>query len=163
MSTVGNWRGPNIVKDRLVLYLDTNSPNSYKNGVFGTTWKDVSGSNYNGQLINGVAFNSDNGGYFSFDGTDDYISLGNVTVAPNLFPNTSGFTWEGWLKFSGYTGNYRNIWFGNASGGNSGFGIGLDDDSNQLYYEIYGTTGGRQLKYITTTSYLSSWNHWCCY
>ena len=57
MSTVGNWRGPSIVKDGLVLYLDAGSPNSYFNKT-STTWKDMSGSASNGTLINGPTYDS---------------------------------------------------------------------------------------------------------
>ena len=76
MSTVGNWRGPNIVKDGLVLYLDAGSPNSYINGISGTSWKDISGNSNNGTLVNGPTFDSENGGSIVFDGSNDYATLG---------------------------------------------------------------------------------------
>ena len=44
MSTVqGGWRGPNITKDGLLIYLDPSSPNSYYQLQGGTTLKDISG------------------------------------------------------------------------------------------------------------------------
>jgi hypothetical protein len=39
MSFNSGWRGPNIVKDGIVLYLDPGSPNSYYGS--GNTWKDI--------------------------------------------------------------------------------------------------------------------------
>jgi hypothetical protein len=67
------WRGPNIVRDGLVLYLDAGSPNSYQGS--GTTWKDISKVNQNnGTLVNGPTFSSANGGSIVFDGVDDYVS-----------------------------------------------------------------------------------------
>ena len=64
------WRGPDIVRDGLVLYLDAGSPNSYQGT--GTTWKDISKFyQNNGTLINGPTFNSGNGGSIVFDGVDD--------------------------------------------------------------------------------------------
>jgi hypothetical protein len=79
MSTVdGGWRGPNIVKDGLVLYLDAGSPNSYYGGT-GTVWKDMSGNGNNGTLTNGPTFNSANGGSIVFDGVDDYVNCGTST------------------------------------------------------------------------------------
>jgi len=76
------WRGPNIVRDGLVLYLDAGSPNSYQGS--GTTWKDISKVNQNnGTLINGPTFSSGNGGSIVFDGIDDYVDIPNNSV---LFP-----------------------------------------------------------------------------
>jgi hypothetical protein len=46
-------------------------------------WNDVSGNGNNGTLINGVGFNSfQNGGYLSFDGTDDYVINSNFNITP---------------------------------------------------------------------------------
>jgi len=39
-------------------------------------WNDVSGNNNSGSLVNGVGFNSyQNGGYLTFDGTDDVVNV----------------------------------------------------------------------------------------
>jgi hypothetical protein len=76
MSTAGNWRGPNIVKDGLVLYLDAGSPNSYYSLNSRTLWKDISGNGYNGTLTNGPAFSSNDGGSFNFDSTNQYVTIG---------------------------------------------------------------------------------------
>jgi hypothetical protein len=84
MSTVdGGWRGPNIVKDGLVLYLDAGSPNSYYGGT-GTVWKDMSGNGNNGTLINGPTFNSANGGSIVFDGTNDYCSIQDISISNQI-------------------------------------------------------------------------------
>ena len=73
------WRGPNIVRDGLVLYLDAGSPNSYQGT--GTTWKDISKVNQNnGTLINGPTFNSANGGSIVFDGVDDYVNIPSTSL-----------------------------------------------------------------------------------
>lgn len=75
MSTVnGSYRGPNIVKDGLVLYLDAVSPNSYSNKFNKLTWKDISGKSNNGLILNGPIYNNN---YFSFDGINDYVNCGN--------------------------------------------------------------------------------------
>jgi hypothetical protein len=97
MSTInGGWRGPNIVKDGLVLYLDAGSPNSYYDKS-STTWKDISGGSNNGTLTNGPTFNSANGGSIVFDGSNDYIlqntSLNtgqNITVSVWIYRNSTG-------------------------------------------------------------------------
>ena len=82
MSTTGNWRGPNIVKDGLVLYLDAGSPNSYYSQSGGIAWKDISGNGNNGVLTNGPTYSSSNGGSFIFDGTNDYSTI-NYTIPLN--------------------------------------------------------------------------------
>jgi hypothetical protein len=71
--------GPKIVTNGLVLALDAADRNSYPGS--GTTWRDISGNNYSGSLINGTSFNSSNGGVFSFDGVDDYLSLPNMNYS----------------------------------------------------------------------------------
>ena len=103
MSTVGNWRGPNIVKDSLVLYLDPGSPNSFFNKS-GTTIKDISGNNYTGSLVNGPTYNSSNGGSIGFDGTNDTINLGNI-----LNVGLNSWTMSCWVKFNTGSGTFGII------------------------------------------------------
>jgi hypothetical protein len=68
--------GPRIVTDGLVLSIDAADKNCYSGT--GTIWYDLSGNNYSGSLINGTSFINSNGGVFSFDGVDDYLSLPNM-------------------------------------------------------------------------------------
>jgi hypothetical protein len=76
--------GPSIVTQGLVLALDAADRNSYPGS--GTTWTDLSGNGRNGTLVNGVGYNSGNGGSLSFDGVNDYGTVSSVT------PNTGDFT-----------------------------------------------------------------------
>ena len=78
---------PRIVTDDLVLYLDSANTKSY--GGSGSTWTDVSGSGNNGTLTNGPTHTSGAGGYFTFDGTNDYVAVGNLGLSSN--------TLEGWI------------------------------------------------------------------
>jgi hypothetical protein len=73
MSAFG---GPNIVDNGLVLYLDAGNRKSYPGS--GTTWSDKSGFNNNGTLTNGPTFNTGSGGSIVFDGTDDFVNIGNI-------------------------------------------------------------------------------------
>lgn len=70
---MGFYRGPNIIRDGLVLYLDAANQKSYSGT--GTTWNDLSGRGNNGTLINGPAFSSGNNGSIVFDGVNDYIQV----------------------------------------------------------------------------------------
>ena len=57
---------PNIVSDKLVLYLDVANTRSYVSGS--TIWNDLTPDLNNGTLINGPTFNSANGGSLVFNG-----------------------------------------------------------------------------------------------
>ena len=94
MSTIGNWRGPNIVKNGLLLYLDAGSPNSYYDKT-SITWKDISGIGNDGTLISGSTYNSLNGGNIFLDGIDDAVSLN-----PSYFGGLSAGTIDIWVRAS---------------------------------------------------------------
>ena len=65
-------RGPKIITDGLILCLDAADKKSYSGS--GDTWYDRSGNGSNGTLVNGVGFDSANGGSLSFDGSNDYVN-----------------------------------------------------------------------------------------
>jgi hypothetical protein len=75
-ATKDKFLGQNIVTNGLVLNLDSANKDSYPGT--GTTWTNLSGGGYNGTLQNGPTFLFNvNGGIFSFDGTDDYVTTSN--------------------------------------------------------------------------------------
>jgi len=79
-ATKDKFLGQNIVTNGLTLYLDSANKDSYPGT--GTTWYDLSGNGYNGTLINGPSFLSNqNGGILDFDGVDDYTSLGSSAAS----------------------------------------------------------------------------------
>jgi len=73
-----------IVTDGLLLHLDAGFTPSYSRS--GTTWYDISGNDYNGELVNGPTYTSTNGGGIQGDGADDTIQIANV---PSLQPTDS--------------------------------------------------------------------------
>jgi hypothetical protein len=93
---------PSIVMNGLVLCLDAGNTKSYPGS--GTTWTDLSGNGNTGTLINmdGTNFSSSNGGYLTFDATNEYVT--------STFSTTSGqaVTYSGWL-YSTETVTYRNF------------------------------------------------------
>jgi hypothetical protein len=117
MSTVSNWRGPSIVKDGLVLYLDAGSPNSYYDKS-STTWKDISGGNNNGTLTNGPTYNADSGGNIVLDGTNDYV------IGDGINLTTQG-TLIVWFKTSVSQNNKYIIAMPWVSAGSNGFELSL--------------------------------------
>lgn len=113
---------PKPVLDGLVLYLDAANPKSYVSGS--TTWRDVSRGGNNGTLVNGVGYNSANGGSMVFDGVDDSVVIDNennlivstISVCCWVKPNTSSM------------GQYANVV--NKLTGNSENGWSLERSSN---------------------------------
>jgi len=93
---------PSIITDGLVLYLDAANPRSYPGA--GTTWTDLSGNGNNGTLVNGVGYNSDNGGSLVFDGSNDIVNL-NENID---FDITEPWSFSLWIS-PNFTGQWRHI------------------------------------------------------
>jgi hypothetical protein len=80
MATNYNYFG-NLVTSGLVLDLDAAKIDSYPGS--GTTWRDISGNNYSGSLINGPTFTGiGKQAAIVFDGTDDYVGVTNPITNP---------------------------------------------------------------------------------
>ena len=118
---------PKIVTDGLVMCLDAANRKSYPGT--GTTWLDRSGNGNNGTLVNGVGYNSGNGGSLTFDGVDDHVEINPIiltssyTITQTLIGGASSNT-HGYMPIGGGVfsngGNYRGyIWFYNTDGVNS--------------------------------------------
>jgi hypothetical protein len=79
-----------------VAYYDATNPKSYSGS--GNTVYDLSGNGRNGTLTNGVAFSSNNRGYFVFDGSNDYIDCSTI---PSTFWVDNSWCVAFWIKFDG--------------------------------------------------------------
>ncbi len=88
-----NYRS--IVTRGLVFQLEAGAPASYPET--GTSWFDLTTTTVSGSLNNGPTFSTSNGGYFSFDGTNDDVSIGSIL---NAYPFTVSFwasyPYSGW-------------------------------------------------------------------
>ena len=91
-----------IVTNGLVLNLDAAKKDSYPGT--GTSWRDISGNVNNGTLTNGPTFNSSNGGSIVFDGTNDYVTCGNLTVL-----QTTVGTISAWVYPTSGNNSYRGV------------------------------------------------------
>ena len=135
MSTVGSYRGPNIVTRGLVLHLDAASPNSYYSPNGGTVWKDVSGNGNNGTLVNGTTFSND---AFVFDGVDDHINCGDI-----LPSGSQNITISIWMyKFDAVVGDYI-LSKGTASDGTAGSTFYIVNGSTYVRFTATDTTPTR--------------------
>jgi hypothetical protein len=86
----------NIVTNGLVLALDAANQMSYISGS--TIWRDISGNNISGSLVNGPTFDSNNGGSIVFDGTNDYVNNIGNTDTFSFIQNTGIYTLSAWIK-----------------------------------------------------------------
>lgn len=82
----GRGKTSNVIASGLVLYLNANNSSSYPGS--GTLWNDLSGQGNHAVLTNGPVYNSDNGGSFLFDGTDDIAPIGSSNFPLVSSPST---------------------------------------------------------------------------
>lgn len=106
-----NYYQAPIVTDGLVFAVDAGNIVSYENGS--TTTYSLTGS-LSGSLTNGTSYNSENGGAWSFDGTDDSISVLDDAVLD--FTGSVNLTSEMWINFN----LYKDISIVNAKGDGGG-------------------------------------------
>lgn len=157
MSTVNaGWRGPNIVKEGLVLYLDAASGTSYSPYTSGNTWRDISGNGNNASFANGASYSTSNGGIIALDGTNDYIGL-NTFAIPN---NNGELTINMWMNVPSQPSNIASLF---ADGAQASSAIGylwcyIQAGNTNITYQ-YATSTSRDN--INMTNYmLGSYNTW---
>jgi len=143
MSAFG---GPNIIEDGLVLYLDAGNRKSYPGS--GTTWFDKSGRGNNGTLINGPTFNTGSLGSVVFDGTNDFVNLGDIFN----FEYTSIFTLSIIFKpplLNAYRPLISKRFFQTPFNGWE-FATGPIFDRTQLYFFLGAINDNQSLEVYTT-------------
>jgi hypothetical protein len=129
---MGFYRGPNVVTNGLVLNLDAANTKSYVSGS--TTWRNLSGNNYSGSLINGPTFSSANGGSIVFDGVDDYVLINSGSAVLNP---TTAITVASFFNITSFTSNYAPIVF--------------KQNNYEGFYEQYSLLlGGTQIYFVST-------------
>jgi hypothetical protein len=72
----------------------------------GSTLIDLSGNGNTGTLLNGVGYNSANGGSLFFDGVDDYVLAGPI---PFTGTSTASVSWGLWVRPSSTNGNIMSM------------------------------------------------------
>jgi hypothetical protein len=110
----------------------------------------LSGNGNTGTLVNGVGYNSANGGSLVFDGVNDYIN-GVHNTQTNI---TGDITVECWFRVT----NTRSDWvrvFGKGDGTNRTVGLWYHQSFNYFLYQRYGTSSMNAL-YSSAVS-LNSW------
>ncbi len=142
----------NIVTNGLVLHLDAGRAASY--GGDGTTWRDLSGQNNNGTLVNGVGFTVDDGGSLIFDGVNDYVQTNKLKVS-----DTKNFTVGVFVKPKETQISLANMIDYDHS--NGGFTIQQSGASTNYFSFAYQYSSVGPLYYESTPILLTAgqWNH----
>ena len=97
MATNYNYFG-NLVTNGLVLDLDAAKLASYPGS--GTVWRDISGNNYSGFLINGPTFTGiGKQAAIVFDGVNDYVSCSNISSS--IYQDITISSWVNFNVFDG--------------------------------------------------------------
>ncbi len=142
--------GAPIVTDGLVFTVDANNIVSYPKS--GTAVYNLTGS-VNGTLTNGPTFQLPQGGYWFFDGTDDYINFGNPGSLFN--PATSTMTMMGWIYVKN---NQSNILIGLQESGAGSLSLGTNSSGN-VRFICRPTAGSQGTIDSSATLSLNTWYH----
>ena len=133
-------------------YYDPGNVSSY---VSGTTLYDLSGNNRNATISNSPTYTSGTGGYFTFDGVNDYITSPNAYNAGN-----SAHTLEVWIRPTAVddclwsdTGTQTP----NASYHNAGGQIFQTGPVQTIISNLWTTPTGVQRAVNGASTYLNNW------
>jgi len=151
---------PNYVSGASVIY-DFGYSTSYPGS--GTTVYDVSGNGTNGTLVNSPTFSSGNGGYLSFNGTNQRVSYTgyyNSAFTVQMFwkQPAGDYPASGGKQYPGLAGQVNNngIILGIDTGWPNSSGI-----YGQWWYGADGATGGGV--YIDVSAGIDIRNNWVLY
>ena len=160
---MGIQYNPSIVTDGLVLCLDAANKRSYPGT--GTVWTDLAEDN-DLTLHNSPTFQTNNGGRFQFDGTDDYGQFSSLDITGG---NNYTFMFVVDVRVAPTTAYHYIL---DDSNGTTGFGIRLTTQP-ALQFFAYDSSGGsaaistrtaslslntiHHLTFIIRTSYLDSY------
>lgn len=115
-----------IIRDGLQLYVDFSNLRTYPesgNDVFDLTDND------NDMTISGPTFSTNNGGYFSFDGSNDLIYGAQASNPYNL---SKQITYDFWFRWTQDGGGDRNIIINKENT----FEVGVNDSEGYLQWAI---------------------------
>lgn len=143
--------GPKIEIDDLDFVLDAANPRSYPRN--GSNWKGLKRKN-NFALENSPSFNAANGGFFTFDGTDDYVSLGDLS---SQLSNVTEFSIGCWFYLSDVTLGSNGAILGRTTSGTSQLSIRFYNSK----LEIRSKNDRNNRGYIDTSTITSNnkWTH----
>lgn len=140
----------NTVTNGLVFAIDPANTKSYVGS--GTAWKDMVGR-VSGTLVNSPTFSSNNLGYFTFNGSNQYANFGDIDAL--TFTTATPFSTSFWFK-TGASGVRQVIskWGYNSQ-------PGWEISMNNGVIRKYLTTAGYGGRIVQTTSNFNdnAWHH----
>lgn len=142
-----------IVTSGLVLYLDAGNASSYPGS--GTTWTDLSVSGNNATLFNSPTFSSSNGGYFIFNGSNQY---GDLSI-PSLLPTGNEVTFCAWTY--GVILKQSNLFWANQSNGGRTINIHEPWVDGNVYWDCGGTSEANFDRiFVNQNPAYLGWHYW---
>lgn len=122
---------PQIPGDGIIWFMDAANYRCYTGSGFTASDINTVASKYAGSLKNGTAFSTEGGGCFVFDGTNDYITAGDV-----LDETTSDISLVCWGKLDSYNGHASGVnAFIHKFGANGNYRL-YSTNSGQINYQI---------------------------
>lgn len=153
-----------VAENGLVLNLDAGNSSSYPGS--GNTWFDLSSSNEDGVLKNGVSYASADGGSLSFDGNNDFVQFG--TSGGTLLNSLSELTLEVWFKADGTNNDRGLIRPDSNSDTDSGFSLrydasGFSGGGTRLIKASFGTEDNENASTtLESSSFIQTSGIWTC-
>jgi len=142
------------------IYNNTNLVGSWHlNEGTGTSAADTSGNGNDGTLTNGPTWvDGKYGKALSFDGGDNYVSVGDKDILDFGTENFSVSFWTKWTTTVGYRGIVSK-WDG--QGNHNGWDIGCQDGSGQMHWNILSTNYPSGVDQISTQQTFNDdqWHH----
>jgi len=137
---------PSITTSDLILNLDAGDLTSYSGS--GPTWYDLTANSYDGTLTNGASFSSIGADNMGFDGTNDFVELGDV-----LDMGTYSYTINTWVKISATSSDQK--FFSKSLSGtqNYRYAVGFLASAQKLWAFMQGN-GGLDIKPYGSTTIL---------
>jgi len=135
-ATKARFTAPDLIRNGLILNYDVGNNSSYAGT--GTTLTDISGWGINnGTLTNGPTYSSNNSGFLTFDGTNDYVDTSftppNICSISIWFNNTSTYNIHNRGLFSTYSGgNYFGFYLATTSDVAGGLRIWYDNNGRTV-------------------------------
>jgi hypothetical protein len=155
---MGIFRGPNIVRDGLVLNLDAKNSKSY--GGSGNTWTDLSGNGYNATKQGNATWNSNGWWEFRNVNADNDFEYFNLSMDEGILKsaNTTGaWSLETWWRDMGTAYGNENIIVGRLG---HHAGILQKTNGSAVYGQVRTNAGGTgQISTSTISTTDDAWMH----
>ena len=118
-----------------------------------STWTDLSGKGNNGTLTNGPTYSSNNGGYLDFDGSNDYVTLPELSIAGNEITFT---VWN-----YGITAQQSSIIYLEDENDRRLLNIHLPWSDRNVYFDKGADANGfDRIQGNASNSQYQGWHHW---